>query len=71
MSSSGLGSGQLLQDDDAGAFTENEAVTIAIPGSGGPLGLVITLDIARIEQNPAKASGVIAPSAPPAIAASA
>ena len=62
---------QIFQDQDAGAFANDEAVAVFIPRTAGLLGSSLRVERARMAANPPTPMGVMAASVPPAIMTSA
>jgi len=62
---------EILEDQDAGAFADHEAVAALVPGRLARSGASLRIDSARIAANPAMPNGVILASVPPQIMASA
>ena len=62
---------QLLEDHDAGALAQDEAVAVLVERPAGRLRIVVALDRARAEMKPPRPIGVMAASEPPVIMTSA
>jgi len=66
-----LGVFEFFENQDAGAFAHDEAVTVFVPGTAGAGGSSLRVERARMAANPPTPMGVMAASAPPAIITSA
>ena len=62
---------QFLDNQNARAFADDKSVAVLVPGTAGPLRLVVALESARMAAKPPTPIGVMQASVPPQIIASA